>query len=385
MSSNTNAFDERAGLVSFFEDKKAAAILKHAVLKRYLHPFAMKVGTYSQGNKVAFVDGYAGEGRYENGDPGSPLLVAGIAKALEPRRYLDLIFVEQDLDTFTKLEVALAEAGAERARVLCGATESYMPSVLRQTANMPAFYFLDPFGTIPISLVEQIFAARPAGPRAPATEVLINFNAGAIRRIAGHLTSEKGNANTLARMDESCGGSWWREAWLSNLPDKDAAEQAVVAGYASALAKRAKSGVWSTDVRNRPYLKPVYHLVFLTRHQDGMLLFGESLSSALEEWRAVITERQYANTLLDPKAVLADNEAALAQSWQDEIYENLKELLSLGHSFSIASKYSQVFGDSLGLAREKHLRHAWKRLHSEGATSTDSKGKLMEKVIEPPR
>jgi len=98
---------------------------------------------------------------------------------------------------------------------------------------------------VPFDEVVRIFETRPGGLRSPATEVLINFNAGAIRRIAGYLTSTRviaGREKTLAHMDEVCGGPWWRQEWLA-YDDKDAAEEAIVFGYASGLANIPVVGV----------------------------------------------------------------------------------------------------------------------------------------------
>lgn len=77
-------------MADFFESKKSAAILKHAILSRYLVQFTAKTGSRSPQGRVAFVDGHAGEGRYEDGEPGSPALAIKTAKDLltMPRRLL---------------------------------------------------------------------------------------------------------------------------------------------------------------------------------------------------------------------------------------------------------------------------------------------------------
>ncbi len=72
-------------------------------------------------------------------------------------------------------------------------------------------------------------------------------------------------------MDEVCGGDCWRQAWLDELTDKDAAEAAVVQGYAEKLSKEpGHAGYWVIDVRPRSGLKPLYYLVFASRHISGL-------------------------------------------------------------------------------------------------------------------
>lgn len=46
-------------------------MLKHAVIDQYATPFASKTGSTSAGARVAFIDGYAGPGRYDDGAEGS--------------------------------------------------------------------------------------------------------------------------------------------------------------------------------------------------------------------------------------------------------------------------------------------------------------------------
>ena len=72
------------------------AVLKHGLLVRYAYYFAGRAGAAARG-RVAFVDGYAGEGRYDDGSPGSPLLLASQAeRATLLGRDIKLAFVEPD-------------------------------------------------------------------------------------------------------------------------------------------------------------------------------------------------------------------------------------------------------------------------------------------------
>ncbi len=50
---------------------------KHRLLAKYLVLFSSKVG--SRAPEIYCVDGFAGRGQYDNGDDGSPLLIARIA------------------------------------------------------------------------------------------------------------------------------------------------------------------------------------------------------------------------------------------------------------------------------------------------------------------
>ncbi|WP_306206183.1 three-Cys-motif partner protein TcmP [Actinoplanes sp. RD1] len=373
-------------MADFFESKKSAAILKHAILSRYLVPFTAKTGSRSPQGRVAFVDGYAGEGRYEDGEPGSPALAIKTARDLltMPRR-LECMFVERDNKAFGRLKAMVeAEAGGIAARAVHGEINDHLDDVLTFAEGIPLLLFLDPYGLmIPFDSAIKPWG-RPNNRGAAATEVLINFNAGAVRRICGLLVSGNGPQATLGRMDEVCGGDWWRNTWRAAMPDKDTAEKAVVAEYARRLATDGRCGYRVTEVKNKPHHKAVYYLLFLTRHPDGMYVYGEAASKGLEQWRHAVTLGDYDEAMLfDPEVIFKTDETVLRDRWIAEIEKNLSAELSKGQAFRVVDRYATVFGSTVGLARELHLRAAWKRLYP-GFTRTPPTGqRLFEKWIEP--
>ncbi|XVV11415.1 three-Cys-motif partner protein TcmP [Actinoplanes sp. CA-131856] len=373
-------------MADFFESKKSAAILKHAILSKYLVPFSAKTGSRSPGGRVAFADGYAGEGRYEDGNPGSPALAIKTARdLLTMPRQLECMFVEKDNKAFGRLKAMVAaEASGVTAQAVHGEINDHLDDVLAFAEGIPLLLFLDPYGLmIPFESAKKPWA-RPGGRGAAATEVLINFNAGAVRRIGGQLISGNGPEATLDRMDEVCGGGWWRDTWRDAMPDRDAAEEAVVAEYARRLAAEGHCGYWVTEVKNKPHHKPVYYLLFLTRHPDGMYVYGEAASKGLEAWRHAVTVADYDDTmLLDPEVIFKTDEAVLKERWIAEIEENLSTELNKGQAFRVVDMYAAVFGSTAGLARELHLRAAWKRLHPRLTRTPATGSKLIEKWIEP--
>ena len=76
---------------AFWKQKKTAAFLKHGLLTRYLPVFVSKVGSTAPGQKVGYIDGFAGPGTYKDGSPGSPFLVVQMAKTIK-KRSLKLAF-----------------------------------------------------------------------------------------------------------------------------------------------------------------------------------------------------------------------------------------------------------------------------------------------------
>lgn len=375
---------------SFHKSKKSAAVLKHAIIDSYATPFASKTGSTSKNNRVAFIDGYAGPGKYADGSEGSGALLLKTAKALaatQNSRKVECHFVENDSDTAAKLrQVAEAEGKGVTYTITDDDISKCLPVLLDAVKDIPVFVYLDPCGLpIPLDEVASIFD-RPGGLGAPATEVLINLTAG-LRRFAGMLYSPNAVPNSLKTLDAACGGDWWRAAWLEKCSTKDAsedqkmaAELAVVNGYAKRLRTRMGSGgTWIIDVKPRADLKPVYYLVFATRSIHGMVTFGESTSKGLEHWRKYHAELNAANTLFGDAAEWESEwktqEAALKAEWIDTLATRLIAELAKGHAFKIIDKTTEIFGDDLvGVVRAMHIRAAIKKVQDAKKTTINPKG-----------
>lgn len=366
----------------FFHGKKAAAVLKHGILTRYVPAFVEKTGSTAVGGRVVVIDGYAGPGEYESGAPGSPLLmVQSVAKS---HRVLDLLLVEQDRETFDRLQQVLAKQGLRLAHgPYHGKVEDRLDELLAAAAGAPLFAFLDPYGLGVTfdDIVGKIFA-RPSGPGTPATEVLLNFSADAVRRIGGLIAGgadAPGREKTLAKLDAVCGGDWWRDVY-AGASGPEAASEAIAAEYLSRLCTAARAAGWVAEVRRAPGHQPIYSLVYLTRHPDGMWLFGEALSLAQEDWRRAVSE----SGTLDDEQFLREAEEQLEQAWHHEILANVRRILLERPAIQVGREAADVYGEALGYAREKHLRKALRELYRAGEIVTEPKGKLWKLTIRRP-
>lgn len=363
-------------------------MLKHAVINSYVTPFASKTGSTSKGNRVAFIDGYAGPGRYEDGTEGSGAMLLRKANELTAlNRKVECHFVENDPATVARLrDVASAEGGDVKYSITDEGISTRLPILLDEVKEIPLFVYLDPCGLpIPLDEVALIFK-RPNGHGTPATEVLINLTAG-LRRFAGMLYSEKAVENSLKRLDEAFGGDWWRKVWLDKCPTKEGsegqkmlAELAVVEGYAERLRQQANgAGTWIIDVKPRADLKPIYYLVFASRHPDGLITFGDATSLGLERWRRHNAEQDAEDTLFSVAADWEDawksEEKKLKNQWIDTLAARLTSELAKGKPFRIFDRADEILGaDLAGLVRTMHLRAAVKQVLAAKKTTTDPKG-----------
>jgi three-Cys-motif partner protein len=360
----------------FFGERRPAAVLKHGILRRYLHVFASKTGSTAPGRRVAYLDGYSGPGEYQDGTPGSPLLAAETARLLGQVRNLEGFYVEKDKETYQQLCDALTRTN-HRFSTYWGSVEDHLPTIMGEIGAAPLFAFFDPFGLgVPFDMLDQYIFSRKRSQIGPATELLLNFSLPGLRRNAGHLTSPSANptyrkaqATIIDRVDTTLGGDWWHSIWKAGNRKREAA---IVSGYVNRL--REAAGGWAyaaIPVQNRWEGPPIYGLIFLTSYQGGLWAFNEALSNAMEEFRGKALEF---HGMLD-----LDLPSDRETKWIDEIAANVEAQLTEHGSFTIG-RDMKVYGDTnlFGLAREKHVRAAVKKLCAEGRIRTEAwdKGQL---------
>lgn len=132
---------------------------KHALLRGYLEAW-YPVLAYRNG-RVLFLDGFAGPGRYEGGEPGSPLIALNslFSHSYFPRLgRCEFVFVfnEEDPDRFRFLQETIMRFRADRSpwpgNVRVEVSNEDFAELARELARTfgrrlaPTFAFLDPFG-----------------------------------------------------------------------------------------------------------------------------------------------------------------------------------------------------------------------------------------------
>jgi len=150
-------------------------------MKAWLPILAHSARRRNKPAELVLVDGFAGRGTYSDGEPGSPLILRGIARDVVTAGIADeveLFFVERDVDNHAQLSRVLAAepvvAGVvsnppEHAEFAAAARRILGPGRLGNRPR-PAFWFVDPFGFsgMPLSLMRQILAP-------PRSEVYVTF------------------------------------------------------------------------------------------------------------------------------------------------------------------------------------------------------------------
>ncbi len=384
MTSNSKHFDE----------KKAAAVLKHAVLQSYLVPFVSMTSLQTSERRAWFVDAYAGQGKYDDGSKGSPLIALDAAKAVaafgkEPRD-LRCVFIEQNRTKVKQLNDNITADGYASAYVILhGDASAKLEEALGHVGTDPVLTFLDPFGTsLPRSLVVEKLLKRNS---THSSEVLLNFHVLTVARIGPLARREseldEGGRKTLQRLDTFLGYEGWRDLFLGtyqpgNEGSAMAAARVVADDYRKRITDETGYQTFPVEVRRSAREQAFFELTLMYKgNTPAEYKFADAAAHANAKWRQRISEdearadaEKYSGALsifgADFSKAEFDKkwkaeEKKLQAEWTTGIEQNIRGLIS-GVPVPMQGNVGRFFGDFIGLASETHLRRAWNNLADQG-------------------
>lgn len=244
--------------------------VKHEILQFYLKAFiailSRPAGARQQ-TTLHFVDGFAGRGIYEGGEPGSPIIAMRVGQELhnhtQGRANLKIYCVEVEPENFSILqgEVGKAEPTCPKVEVKLypGSFSQHVDQLLGQfRAGEPVFIFIDPFGYddgIDVQTVLKLI-------QRPRTEVFVTLMSWFLNRFLS-------DAAKADRMTTVFGGEEWREiAAIEN----EKTQEKLVRLYTTNLLKAAEAlGIndvipFPVGVKFGDKDASVYHLIHFSRN-----------------------------------------------------------------------------------------------------------------------
>ena len=250
---------------------------KHEILRYYVNQWFPILG--STQTSLRYIDGFAGPGDYEGGEPGSPIIVLRVieqhqqfAKFSKAGNSFEFLFVEKDPDYYQNLERKISAGpwastfsiDVEHAEFEEVMTQLVDGSATRQEQMPPTLVFIDPFGPAGFSmkLLERLASFK-------RMEVLINLNCNEFIQWVPSDPSKHVTADRLY------GGPRWRPA--INLSGHERITF-LVQEYEEALREIGWRGT-SFEMVNRQN-QTAYHLVFGTGSPKGMEAMKRAMRNA---------------------------------------------------------------------------------------------------------
>jgi len=145
---------------NFFDESTEQSQIKTEIVAKYFWAWAKVVipSAKTHGNKIAYIDLFAGPGRYGDGTSSTPLLILERAiKEEDFREMLVTIFNDAEADHISKLESAIKslpgiETLKHQPHVYCGEVGDHIAEDFEKMNLVPTLFFVDPWGYKGLSL-----------------------------------------------------------------------------------------------------------------------------------------------------------------------------------------------------------------------------------------
>lgn len=249
--------------------------MKHFIQREYLGAWLAKLGQSHP--RIVFVDGFAGPGIYEDGEPGSPIVALTTARDHQADLSsceIVMGFFERCPDRAHSLQRQLEEQHVPehiKVAVVEGTFEDqFGGEVLAEVEEKgqrlaPSFVMIDPFGWtgFPMSLVERIAAH-------PRSEVLVTF-------MYQHMNRFWENPEQAENFDELYGTTAWRG--IVNEPTPEAKRDKAIEIYRDRLVEAGFVYTYPFEMRDDGN-RVLFYLIHATKHLDGLAAMKDAM------WRA---------------------------------------------------------------------------------------------------
>jgi len=250
----------------FFEERSDQSLVKARIVQKYFAAWAnIVVGSASKygSGKIAYIDLYAGPGRYKDGAASTPLLVLEEAiKNDRIRNALVALFNDRDKDSSATLQQeidALKGIGKLKYKpiVQCNEVDKDAEDYFTETELVPSFTFFDPFGYKGLSLKLVNGVVKDWG-----CDCVFFFN---YNRINMGLSNDKVKKHLDALFGEERGNEL-REKIEGTTPNTR--QELVLFELSKALKEMGAEYVLPFRFMNASG-RPTHHLIFVSKHFKG--------------------------------------------------------------------------------------------------------------------
>ena len=254
------------GTDGFFEEAKEQSVVKATIVSKYFWAWAKVIIPTAKRHtgKIAYIDLFAGPGRYKDGTKSTPVRIIEQAIAdNDMRNMLVTIFNDADEDNTQSLEIAIAQiSGVETLKypphVLNHEVGTEMVKMFERVTLVPTLFFVDPWGYKGLSLRLVNSVLKDWG-----CDCIFFFNYNRINMgLPNEFVTEHMNALFGKQRADSLRQ---RLAGLSPLQR----ELTIVEEIAEALKEMGGNYVLPFTFRNESGTRTSHHLIFVCKHFRG--------------------------------------------------------------------------------------------------------------------
>lgn len=365
----------------FFVEKKPWSEVKDQLLGCYLKPYVAKI--LHTRKPLVYVDCFAGKGKFDDGNPGSPLIALDIIQqgltASKMNGHVDIAPAFIDLNYADDLRVNLKDYPG--VKIVSGAYEETIDDLLKNKNGCNVFLYIDPYG---IKALNCSKFDEFANGQFYSIELLINMNSfGFIRegcRVMGKQfkmdddnffddlveyapakfdTSDK----SVEALNQIAGGVYWQsiiEQFSSGEIDGYKAEEYFAEQYCQRLSQTF-TYVLNMPIRIKEGQHTKYRMIHATNHPDGCILMADNICNRWELMRQIQTGGQLSlfpetvdNQIIDEAEVQNDVIAHFSQCYN---WTSLNEALAVFFvEYGVVCKSGEIRNILKKLEKEKRLK-----------------------------
>lgn len=317
----------------FFVEKKPWSRVKDELLGCYLKPYVAKI--LHTRKPLVYVDCFAGKGKFDDGNPGSPLIALDIFQKslaetkMDGKAKIGAAFI--DLNYASDLETNLSAYSG--VKIVSGAYEDTIDDLLKNKGGCNVFLYIDPYG---IKALNCSKFGEFANGQFNSVELLINMNSfGFIRegcRVMGRQftvdddsffddlveyeptmldTSDK----SMETLNQIAGGDYWKfiiEQYTSGKIDGYKAEEYFSEQYCQRLSE-SYTYVLNMPIRLKKGQHTKYRMIHATNHPDGCVIMANNMCNRWELLKEIQTggqlsffEEDFNNQIVDEIIIRED-------------------------------------------------------------------------------
>lgn len=243
---------------------------KHRILTHYLRKWFPILGKHNK--RLAYIDGFAGQGVYAGGEPGSPIIALRAANEQADKMQFDVEFwfVEKTKKTAAVLESQIGEISDSLSprlhhRIVRSTFDVQLPLIinkLKSNSSMPpTFAFVDPFGySFKMATLLDFLKNKKC-------ETLVTFMSSAVHRF-----TKRNNLKHSKTLDDLFNSHAWKKI--------DSTGRKKMRDLTDLYIKQLESGnnqfvkVFDMYDENR---YPEYSLIFTTNNAKGLNAMSNSM------------------------------------------------------------------------------------------------------------
>jgi three-Cys-motif partner protein len=343
----------------FFDESREQSQVKARIVAKYFWAWAkVVIPTAKQHeNRIAYIDLFAGPGRYEDGTLSTPLMI--LTKAIEDedmREMLVAVFNDKDPENVGKLHAAIhALPGIERLKYKPRINNTEVGNkIVRKFQKMkfiPTFFFIDPWGYKGLSLGLINSVLKHWGCDCVFffnyNRVNMGLNNQAVRRHMNVLFGKK-RATRLRRR-------------LTGLDSNDR-ERVILEELSESLKEMGANLILPFRFRSEIGNRTTHHLIFATKHFKGYEIMRAIMGQESSEQNQGVPSFEYSHA---------------AEKWPKLIHlsrplDELAEMLLIdfaGETITMSDIYEHHSAGRLYI--ERNYKRALANLETGGKIKTD--------------